>query len=136
MLRFVKAWGVRICAAFLLSAFVILLLPESLGVRLLGATWNGARAATVGVALMLALTAATRFASVALRASGRTRSSFLIRSAHAPFLIAAGLTGAVLGGAGGAAMAFAVIQGVMLLVMRRSLAHKTDDRISATVRLA
>jgi O-antigen/teichoic acid export membrane protein len=136
MILFVRRWALRVFIAFGLWAVLVLVLPATIGGALLGPTWGAAHAAVAGVALMLGLTAATRFASVALRVSGRAKSSFAIRSAHAPALLLAGLIGAVVSGAGGAAVAFAPIQAVMLNVMWRVIRRGHGERLEITMEAA
>jgi O-antigen/teichoic acid export membrane protein len=87
---------------------VVLLLPDRIGVALLGAQWEPARAVLPALtASWMALAAATG-AIVGLRVLASARQSLRVRLLAVPFSVAAGLTGAWAGGAVGGAVGLAV----------------------------
>lgn len=91
------AWGV-----------VAYLLPPSIGVFLLGATWASAHDIVLPLALGLAGSGVSTAAYVALRALAAARHSFRANAVASALLLGAGVLGAVLAGAPGVAWGQAV----------------------------
>ena len=96
--------------SLLVVAWTILLLmiPDSLGRSLLGATWDGAREVILPLGIALAALAASAGAGIGLRAMADAGASLRAKFVDASANIAAGITGAVVAGATGAAWGLAV----------------------------
>jgi len=86
---------------------VLLLLPDSVGTFLLGATWPGARAALPGLVVFTALLGAMVGASAVIRALARTSYVFWTGAALGLLLLVLPGTGAAVAGVQGAAWGFA-----------------------------
>jgi hypothetical protein len=91
----------------LLWASLILLLPTRLGVSAIGSVWYTARPLIVPLALGLAMLGAVMGAVISLRALAAARRSLRARLVVSPVVLAAGLVGAALHGASGAAWGIA-----------------------------
>jgi O-antigen/teichoic acid export membrane protein len=89
---------------------VMLLLPTSVGVELLGDTWQGARSVLAPMAVLMAGVAACLGPLSTLRAFGAARESFLVGLLVASLLLVLGTLGVVVDDAHGAAVGFAVAQ--------------------------
>jgi O-antigen/teichoic acid export membrane protein len=101
--------GTLVFAVAVWSA-LMLLLPTSAGVELLGDTWHGARSVLAPMALLIAGTAACLGPLCSLRAFGAARESFFVGVLVATLLLALGTMGVALDGARGAAVGFAIAQ--------------------------
>jgi O-antigen/teichoic acid export membrane protein len=95
--------------------------PRSLGLELLGDTWDLTRPVLPATAVLIAATAAASGAISGLRVLERARAGFVIRLAAAPFMLGGGLAGAWLGGASGAMWGLAVPMVVSAAAWWRSL---------------
>lgn len=103
-------------ATLTIGAVVLMSLPDEVGRQLLGDTWALARPLLVWVLLRQILEAVTVGAEIGLRALERPRESLRARSIGTVLLVAAGVGGAALDGANGAAAAMAGGQAVAALV--------------------
>lgn len=114
---------------------VMVVLPTSAGVELLGDTWPGARSVLVPMAVMMAGVAACLGPLSTLRAFGAARESFLVGLLVATLLLALGTLGVAVDGAHGAAVGFAIAQWtvvpaiwtVMVKVVRSRQAGSRSD---------
>jgi O-antigen/teichoic acid export membrane protein len=97
----VLAWGL-----------VVLALPSSIGVAILGGAWAAARQVVVPLLVMQALNAANTGAFVALRALAAVRRSVRARLFASVCFVTGALIGAALGGALGAAWGLALAAAV------------------------
>lgn len=102
-------------ASLLLAALTLVwgmlfatLLPDQLGVRFVGATWEEAKQVLWPMTFLMVGTAATVGAAVGLRVLERARAAFKIRVAIAPLVLGGGGCGALLNGAVGAATGMAI----------------------------
>jgi hypothetical protein len=96
-------------AAALGWAGVLLLLPATLGEKLLGSSWQHADATILPLSLAMAGIGAMTGAFVGLRALAAARRSLRSRVLIVPFTLAAALAGAELGGAPGTAWGTALV---------------------------
>lgn len=83
------------------------LLPERVGMGLLGASWSTAQPALVPVALFMAAFSAAISAMIGLRALAAAKRSLKGQMYTAPLLLAGGVTGAAFGGAAGGGLGMA-----------------------------
>jgi O-antigen/teichoic acid export membrane protein len=99
------AWliSVGLAAAALLWGMVLLLIPDSVGLELLGDTWSRARRIMLPFALSLALTGAGVGATIGLRAFAAAGRSFRARLLAAPAQPIAGIACGAVGGLNAAA---------------------------------
>jgi hypothetical protein len=88
---------------------VLTLLPPSVGESLVGRSWGEARHVMVPLSLAMAGTGAVTGALVGLRALAAARRSLLSRVLVTPFMVAASIAGAAIGGAPGTAWAVAAV---------------------------
>lgn len=99
--------------AFGVSALVVavlLVIPDSVGVELLGRSWDGARAVMLPVGVAQCLIALALGGSLPLTAMGRADQLLRVVMVQAPLLIGLGLLGAAWSGINGAAWGFVVAQ--------------------------
>ena len=87
---------------------MIILLPESVGQLILGSNWDAARHVILPLALSLAGSGVCVAGLVPLRVLAAARQSFRANAAQSALLLVAGVLGAALGGAPGAAWGYAV----------------------------
>jgi O-antigen/teichoic acid export membrane protein len=87
---------------------VLLLLPRSIGEALLGESWAGAGAVLLPIGIVMIATGTTTGPRVGLKALRRADVLLRVTVAQAPFMIGLGVAGAVLDGARGAAIGFAL----------------------------
>lgn len=107
---------------------LLLLLPDSAGEQVLGATWESARQALPGYVLFTVFIGATTGPAALLRAVDRTRYIFWTSAALGPLILVLSVTGQVLDGVRGAAYGFALAAGLLvvptwLLVLRALAGH-------------
>jgi O-antigen/teichoic acid export membrane protein len=88
----------------------LLLLPQSVGVQLLGDSWSGARAVLLPSGIVMIAIAAAMGASLGLKALRRADLLLVVTAVQAPLIVGLGLLGAYQAGARGAAIGFAVAQ--------------------------
>jgi O-antigen/teichoic acid export membrane protein len=88
----------------------LLLLPDSLGRELLGATWVNAREVVFPISLAVAGSGLLVGAGIGLRALLETKRAFRSRLVVSVLTVVNGLTGAAIAGASGAAWGFAAAQ--------------------------
>jgi O-antigen/teichoic acid export membrane protein len=108
--------GTLVLAVALWSA-LMLVLPTSVGVELLGDTWHDARSVLAPTALLIAGIAACLGPICVLRAFGAVRASFLVSLLVATLLVGLGTLGVVVDDARGAAVGFAVAQWAVVPVV-------------------
>jgi O-antigen/teichoic acid export membrane protein len=108
LLRMVRALGVGLPAITGLWAGAVLLLPDGLGVDLLGANWAPGRHLVPPVAVLIAGHGCALAAVVGLRALGAARQSLGARLWGAPVFLAGGIGGSLIEGAYGAGVGLAV----------------------------
>ncbi len=104
---------------------IVLLLPTTVGVALLGQTWPHAQLALPGLITFTACIGATVGTTVVVRALARTRYAFATHAALGCLVIVGAVTGAQVDGARGAAWGLATAAAVMVvpcwLVMLRAI---------------
>jgi O-antigen/teichoic acid export membrane protein len=86
---------------------ILLVLPEEVGVQLLGDTWPAARAALPGMVVFTAAIGATVGATAVMRALARLKYAFWTSAMLGPLVLSLSVLGAWLVGAPGAAWGFA-----------------------------
>lgn len=101
--RFVVGLGVLLGAASVLWGLAVGLLPDWLGQRVLGASWQPAAALLVPITAMIALLGVWSAAWTGLRAMGAARRSLRAQLIGASAFLIGALVGAVIDGAAGAA---------------------------------
>jgi O-antigen/teichoic acid export membrane protein len=87
---------------------VLLLLPRSIGEALLGESWAGAGAVLLPIGIVMIATGTTTGPRVGLKALRRADVLLRVTVVQAPFILALGVAGAVLDGARGAAVGYAL----------------------------
>ena len=123
--------AVAVTAVMLLAGLVytglLMLIPDSLGRTLLGATWTGAGDVLLPVALWTALAGACLGPVIVILALGQSKATFRLTAIEAVMVLIGLLLGAELGGAAGAAWGLAVQAAVLVplwyLQMRSILAR-------------
>jgi O-antigen/teichoic acid export membrane protein len=95
-----------------LWVLVLLFLPRSLGVALLGESWDGAREVMLPSGIVSISVAVAMGASIGLKALSRPDYLLRVTLVQAPLIVGLGAYGAVTRGAAGAAVGFAVAQAV------------------------
>jgi O-antigen/teichoic acid export membrane protein len=114
--------GTLVAGVFVWAA-LMLLIPSSAGVEILGDTWHDARSVLAPVAVSLAGVAAALGPICTLKAYGAARETFRLGVLVATLLLLLGTIGVVLGDAEGAAIGFAVAQWLAVpVVWQRMLA--------------
>jgi len=96
--------GGGLAAMALLCTGILLLVPDRLGVEILGQTWEGARAVLPIVGLWVAAESAGQGPRMGLMVLGEAKSVLRARAITAPLILAGGPIGAAMGGARGAAI--------------------------------
>ncbi len=104
-----------------------LFLPASLGMKLLGENWQGARSVLLPLTIAVVGYAGSYGAVVGLRAMAAARRSLRARSIVAVLTLVAGVMGALLAGARGVAWGFAVAGGLELLVSWGQYVRAVDE---------
>lgn len=107
--RMAVALSTLLVVAALGWAGALLVLPTSLGEKLLGSSWVNADATILPLSLAMAATGAMTGAFVGLRALAAARRSLRTRVLIVPFIVAGSLVGAEMGGARGAAWGAALV---------------------------
>jgi len=92
---------------------VLLLLPDSAGQAVLGATWSNARSALPGMVAFTCLIGATAGASAVLRALNRADFNLWITVLLGPLILVFSVAGVRLDGSAGAALGFALAAAVV-----------------------
>jgi len=138
LMRFSGVVGGGLVAASIGWGIVLSLLPESLGMQILGASWPGAGELIPLTALSLATTSAIAGASLGLRALAAVRRSVPARLGTSAAILASASAGAWLDGARGAlagiATAGAVASGIWWWQLRLAcLAHREPGSSSLPV---
>ncbi len=95
---------------------ILVVLPDSLGVRLLGASWAGAHRVMLGSGVVAIAVGCVIGASLGLKALRRADQMLKVTLMQAPFMLGLGVLGAFTGGAVGAAWGFAGAQVFGLVV--------------------
>jgi O-antigen/teichoic acid export membrane protein len=103
LVRHCGLFGLVIAAASVASGALLLVLPQPLGVAMLGETWAPARQAVLPTALALAAYGAQTAAMLGFRAHRNTTRSMLLRLCTFPLPVVAGLAGLAVAGPLGAA---------------------------------
>lgn len=112
----------------LVVVVVLLVLPDSMGEELLGASWDGARQVMAAVGLAQCFIALALGGSLSAMAMGRADITLTVAALQAPLLLGLGLGGAFWLGVEGAAWGLAVAQGIgcvtiLVLAWRAQSAH-------------
>jgi O-antigen/teichoic acid export membrane protein len=94
--------GLGICS--LVWGGVVMVLPTSIGVQILGDTWTTAHSAVPGLIVWQTALAVSVGAVAGLRALAAVRRSLWVRILVVPFVVGGGMAGAIVGGANGAAL--------------------------------
>jgi O-antigen/teichoic acid export membrane protein len=94
--------GLGICS--LVWGGVVMVLPTSIGVQILGDTWTTAQSAMPGIIVWQTALAVSVGAVAGLRALAAVRRSLWVRIVVAPFVVGGGLAGAIVAGARGASL--------------------------------
>jgi O-antigen/teichoic acid export membrane protein len=94
--------GLGICS--LVWGGIVLVLPTSIGVQIMGDTWKTAHSVVPGLIVWQTALAVSVGAVAGLRALSAVRRSLWVRIVVAPFVVGGGLVGAIVGGARGAAL--------------------------------
>jgi hypothetical protein len=94
--------GLGICS--LVWGGVVMVLPTSIGVQILGDTWTIAHSVVPGLIVWQTALAVSVGAVAGLRALAAVRRSLWVRIVVAPFVVGGGLVGAIVGGARGASL--------------------------------
>jgi len=108
VLRAAAALGAGLAVLSLLAGLMVWMIPDRLGQQLLGASLQPARSVLLPYAIFLASTGVNIAAIVGLRSTGAADRSLRVRLGMAPVLLSAGLLGAVVNGAVGAAVGLAL----------------------------
>ena len=106
---------------------VLYLLPSSLGERLIGASWDGARKVIPPMTLMVAARAGTEGAWLGLRVIEAGRVLVTARIVAVPFTIGLTVAGAHLGSAAGGMVGLALANCVSLVMFWRGYARSIDQ---------
>jgi hypothetical protein len=132
--------------AALLSAFVsltgaawgalFLVLPDGIGVALLGDTWEGTRDVLVATVVGQAGAALGVGPATALYAMDRARSTFRIHVSFAPLMFVLGVTGVSLAGAQGAAWGIAAAFWLVVPLWWHTLRRQARDVAAEVSRAA
>jgi hypothetical protein len=107
-ITFVAGLGMAMPVATLLWAAALLLVPDRVGIEVLGTNWAAARDLLLPVAALTAGTACALAAVIGLRAMGAARKSLGARLWGSPVTLVGGLVGASVAGAFGAAVGLAI----------------------------
>jgi O-antigen/teichoic acid export membrane protein len=123
-----------------LCVTVLLVLPQSIGLELLNASWPGARSVMLPSGLVAIAVGVVIGASLGLKALRRADQMLRVTFFQAPMMLGLGVLGAAVNGAVGAAWGFAVAQifGVLVcwvIFVRADAAPRDwlDDDVDATV---
>jgi O-antigen/teichoic acid export membrane protein len=101
--RFVVGLAILLAAVAMLWGLVVAVLPDELGQRLLGATWQPAASLVLPITLMVALQGVWSCAWTGLRAMGAARRSLRAQLLGSSAFLVGALAGAAIDGAEGAA---------------------------------
>jgi O-antigen/teichoic acid export membrane protein len=88
----------------------VLLLPPSVGEALLGESWDGAWSVLLPTGVVMIAIGATTGPRVGLKALRRADLLLRVTVIHSPFILTFGVVGAMMGGARGAAIGYAVAE--------------------------
>ena len=121
--------GGGLAAMALLLTGLLLLIPDRLGVEILGQTWEGARAILPLVGLWVAAESAGQGPRMGLMVLGEARSVLKARAVTAPLILAGGPIGAAWGGARGAAIGLALAHLVGARYWWQTFASRHRDRL-------
>jgi O-antigen/teichoic acid export membrane protein len=88
----------------------LLLLPERLGLALLGESWDGAWSVLLPIGVVTVAIGATTGPRVGLKALRRADLLLRVTVIQSPFILVFGVVGALIGGARGAAIGYAVAE--------------------------
>jgi O-antigen/teichoic acid export membrane protein len=89
---------------------ILMLIPTSAGVRLLGASWDGAREVLLATGVVSIAVSIAMGGSLGLKALSRSDFMLSVIMVQAPLIIGLGAIGAMMNGAAGAAVGFAIAQ--------------------------
>ena len=120
----VARWTTAVAAIALVHGLALLAIPDSLGVKIMGSNWAGARSVMVPLVIHSLLRGPISGVPMMLRAQGRIDLALRLRVRAEPTALAFPVTGALLWGTTGAVWGFvaggAVTALQSLLVMRRA----------------
>jgi O-antigen/teichoic acid export membrane protein len=110
--------AVGVTGAMLTSALlytgILVLIPDALGVQLLGDTWSGASEVLLPVSLVSAFAGACLGPVIVILALGESKATFKLTAIEAVMVLTALLAGAGLGGAAGAAWGLCIQQAILV----------------------
>lgn len=110
--------GAGISLFMFLSALLyvgpLLLIPDGIGVQLLGRTWTGARAVLLPMSVFAVAASACGGPSLVIYATGQLRRTFVLHAFEAPAILVAMVIGAIVGGTPAAAWGLAVVETLMI----------------------
>jgi O-antigen/teichoic acid export membrane protein len=109
----VAVTGVMLTTAFVYVG-IVLLIPDSLGLALLGDTWSGASAVLLPLSLVAAFSGGCLGPVIVILALGQSKATFRLTAIEAVMVLAAMLIGANAGGATGAAWGLCVQQFILI----------------------
>ena len=116
-----RNFTIVLIGAATLASGLIALIPDSVGTRLLGSTWEASQSLLPLFGLLTVARAANVMPLVVIRALGATRRMLVARSFTAPLLVVGGAVGAYAAGAEGAALGLASAQLLGTLVWWRHM---------------
>ncbi len=124
--RFSRWLSIGLAAMALMWGAALAVLPQSVGERLLGDTWSGARSLLLPLVLVMASVGAGLGALAGLRVLGAAGASLRARLVVVPLVVVGSVAGAAIGDARGAAWGWAIATSLAVVVWWRRLlvAHR------------
>jgi O-antigen/teichoic acid export membrane protein len=133
--RWLFCWGLSaaLCVVSLGYSAVLLLLPDSVGVHLLGDTWSGAQTVLLAMCTLSLAIAVGVGPGITLYGLGRVRTTFGLNLVKAPLLVVLLTVGIWWQGAVGAAWALAATEAALLpFVIAKALRAMHTPRPAAS----
>lgn len=125
--RAVRVLAAALAALGVAAAGIALVLPDSLGLALLGDSWRAAAPVLVPQALVMAGVGASSAYVAGMRAMSAASRTLRSRVATMPLFVAGGTGGAVVSGAAGAIAGIALAQAVATVVFAREFSSALKD---------
>jgi GT2 family glycosyltransferase len=122
--------SLALCGLALGWGLTILLLPDSLGIALMGSAWEQAERVVLPLSVAYAGYGAAAGAFVGIRSLGLAKESLKARAIAAPLILLSVALGAAVGGAVGAAIGLAAATWASVLVWWREFARARSRSIS------
>jgi O-antigen/teichoic acid export membrane protein len=129
---FTLATSATVALGALLFGTAVSYVPRSIGLMILGGTWDKAVQIVIPMALLVSANALLLGASAGLRVIGRSATSARFRAVSAPIVLGAAFVGVTTHGALGAVIAQAAVTGVAAAVWWRYLLRHAAPCRSAT----